>query len=153
MKILTSKADLTRHMRSHTGQKPFECEICGLGFSTKGALKRHEYTHEKEKKFKCDKCPDDRFFRNPAQLQKHMVLHGEKRYKCFKCEKMFHKSCSLKDHERIHINVKPFGCQFCDKRFITSGHLKEHTRKQNQNSRLSAQVQIRHHSQNYVGQG
>ena len=106
-------------MRSHTGQKPYECKACGLGFSKKESLKQHEYTHEKEKKFKCDKCPDDRFFRTPHGLRQHMIFHGEKRYKCLKCEKMFHTSSDLKRHAQIHTNVKSFACQFCDEKFLT----------------------------------
>lgn len=47
---------LTQHLRSHTKEKPYECNICLQKFSIKGNLKRHMMTHTGERPHVCDEC-------------------------------------------------------------------------------------------------
>ena len=126
--MFATKRNRNRHILSHTGEKPFVCKICKRAFSRIGNLKEHEYTHEAEKTYKCQICPDERFFRSPQQLHKHMVFHKEKRHKCFQCGKMFHRRQCLKIHTRSHSKIKPHGCPHCRMSFIDSGALEIHIR-------------------------
>lgn len=53
-KFTSSK--LRQHMRCHTKEKPYECNICLQRFSVGGNLKRHVMTHTGERPHICEIC-------------------------------------------------------------------------------------------------
>ena len=50
-KKYSSNIRLNVHIRTHTGIKPFKCNICNKSFNENGNLKAHMSRHEIKKKF------------------------------------------------------------------------------------------------------
>ncbi|XP_039977898.1 gastrula zinc finger protein XlCGF8.2DB-like [Xiphias gladius] len=96
-------------MRSHTGERPYSCSVCGIKFRKKGNLSYQMLIHTGVKPFCCSVC--GKKFRQKGNLSYQMLIHtGVKPFCCSVCGKTFRHKSPLKYHMLTHTTVKPLSC-------------------------------------------
>ncbi|XP_044726763.1 zinc finger protein 595-like [Chrysoperla carnea] len=105
----TKPSILRQHIREkHMGQKSYKlCSVCGKTVQTAQALQDHMRSHTGEKPFECSEC--GKKFRSQKYLHGHMLIHtGIRAHICSYCKKGFKTSTTLKRHVRIHTGECPY---------------------------------------------
>ncbi|KAJ8042336.1 Sal-like protein 3 [Holothuria leucospilota] len=141
-KTFACASALNIHYRSHTKERPFKCDVCCKGFSTRGNLKQHMLTH------KIRDMPSQLLGMN-SPMMSGMIHKSEStspvsnhsqetneeppstkrpsnRHQCSVCEKQFQSDSALQIHVRTHTGEKPYKCHICSRAFTTKGNMKVH---------------------------
>ena len=81
----------------------------------------------RQKVHECKHC--GQLFDQLSAYKEHERIHiGMKPYGCKHCDKCFRYLSRYKEHERSHTGQKPYTCKFCKKCFNQPSHCKQHER-------------------------
>ncbi len=124
---LRDRPDLPLPLLGSGGLSSYECVSCKKLFSTPHGLEVHvRRSHSGQRPYSCDVC--SKTFGHAVSLSQHRAVHTQERsFQCKQCGKTFKRSSTLSTHLLIHSDTRPYPCQYCGKRFHQKSDMKKHT--------------------------
>uniref|UniRef100_A0A3Q3LCQ0 Zinc finger protein 341 n=1 Tax=Mastacembelus armatus TaxID=205130 RepID=A0A3Q3LCQ0_9TELE len=156
-KIFSKNFDLQQHIRSHTGEKPFQCIVCGRAFAQKSNVKKHMQTHkvwpmgvastvsrlpitvkvvpDSQGEAMDNRCPQAQMQvqtnqNSQCQAQSKQIVVIDSSYQCQFCASKFKTYFQLKSHLTQHKGEQVYKCvlKSCSQTFQKLDQFLEHIR-------------------------
>ncbi|EDS41444.1 conserved hypothetical protein [Culex quinquefasciatus] len=124
-KVYKSLFALREHETTHTLEKRFKCEICGMEFGKRTIFILHGFSTQ----FKCSEC--EKAFHTEKLLNQHIQIRhrGERPFHCKLCPKTYPRASSLYVHvQTFHekIRKKIYKCDICTRSFVNRHGYERH---------------------------
>uniref|UniRef100_A0A8C5E2R6 Zinc finger protein 341-like n=1 Tax=Gouania willdenowi TaxID=441366 RepID=A0A8C5E2R6_GOUWI len=122
-KIFSKNFDLQQHIRSHTGEKPFQCIVCGRAFAQKSNVKKHMQTHKVwplSVASTASRLPMTVKVADPESVQQDDVQNEHPHVQTLSNQ---NRLCHIK---QVMVTNSSYQCQFCSSKFKTYFQLKSH---------------------------
>lgn len=127
------------HVKIHSSERNFKCDICNKAFKNTKQLKNHRRIHRSAEQMpthNCTKC--NLRFTNTRSLKKHVERHhnenGREEYKCDECGRISISKDGHKLHILTHKDDKKFICDNDQCHYSTNDHnaFRRHKMKHNE---------------------